>query len=57
MTDPLETLIDNRVKDLLQLATDPKDLTAALKVAIEFWEKRRAPQDAGWGSALTGKAG
>ena len=43
MTDPLETLIDNRVKDLLQLATDPKDLTAALKVAIEFWEKRRAP--------------
>jgi hypothetical protein len=35
------------------MCTEPKDLTPAVKAAIEFWEKRyAAKQDEGWGAAL-----
>jgi hypothetical protein len=54
VSDTLEERIDKRCRDLLDLATDPKDLTAALKVVIEFWEKRREPTEA-WGSKLNGR--
>lgn len=52
----LESVLEQRIKDLLALCTEPKDLTPAVKVAIEFWEKRYGakPQDK-WGTMLTGK--
>jgi hypothetical protein len=37
------------------MATEPKDLTPACKVAIEYWEKKYGTkQDEGWGAALNG---
>ena len=49
-TSRLEDLIDLRFQDVLSRASDPKELVAALKVAID-WVKVRGDQE-GWGSAL-----
>lgn len=69
--DRLEGLIDTAITDLLSLSKDlrakdadgkpaisPKDLTEALKVAVEYWSLKRGGVDEGWGSKLApgGKA-
>jgi hypothetical protein len=72
MTTPtsLESLIDNAITDLLSLSKDlrakeadgkpaisPKELTEAIRVAVEFWDKKRGSAEDGWGSKLgPGKA-
>lgn len=51
--EPLELVIDRRVKALLTLATDPKDLTKAVEAATEWWKVRHAPDEADqWGNKL-----
>lgn len=53
--ETLEDSIDRRMKALLSMSTEPKDLTAALKVAIEWArEKREATATEGWGDKLKG---
>lgn len=44
----LRDVIDRRFKDLLALSFDPKDLTAALKAATDWW-KAKQEMDAGAG--------
>lgn len=51
--ETLEDTIDRRMKALLTMASEPKDLTAALKVAIEWAkEKRESQATDGWGEQL-----
>jgi hypothetical protein len=55
MTDApdLESVIETRLKDLLNLATEPKDLTPALKVAVAYYAVKKKVEDGGgWGGAL-----
>jgi hypothetical protein len=41
----LESILDTRVKDMLALCTEPKDLIAAVKVATEYYAVTRKPKD------------
>lgn len=51
-----ETVLERRIIALLEMCVEPKDLTPACKVAIEYWEKKYgAVKDEGWGAALNGK--
>ena len=51
----LETKIEARMTELLDMATDPKDLTAALKVAVAYYAvKKKVAEGDGWGGALGG---
>jgi len=53
--DSLTSLIDQRVRDLLALATEPKDLAAALDRAIKWHEaKGDGGGKTGPGSAFKG---
>ena len=54
--DDLESVVDKRLVELLHLATDPKDLTAALKVAIDRLEQKKGTSG-GWGTKLSGGQG
>ena len=64
MTD-LEKQIDRAVEHLLSLsgelrakdpdgkpAITPKELTEAIRVAVEYFKEKRGAGDPGWGSAL-----
>ena len=64
MTD-LEKQIDQAVEHLLSLsgelraqgpdakpAITPKELTEAIRVAVEYFKEKRGAGDPGWGSAL-----
>lgn len=54
---PLDELIDKRSKDLLSMAVEPKQLTDALKVVMEWWKMKHAPNpDEEYGSGF-GKGG
>ena len=72
MTTPakLESLIDTAITDLLSLSKDlrakeadgkpaisPKELTDALKVAVEYWSLKRPQVVESWGLALNGGKG
>ena len=49
----LESVIEQRLKDLLNLATEPKDLTPALKVAVAYYAVKKKVADGGtWGKEL-----
>jgi len=51
--ESFEMVVERRIKDLLNLAVEPKDLTAAIKAATEWHEVRKKYAiDSGWGSAL-----
>jgi hypothetical protein len=54
LIDDLEAKLEKRIVELLDMATEPKDLTAAIKVAVEWVSVKRADKD-GWGSALGGE--
>ena len=56
MTEDLESVIEQRLKDLLVLATEPKDLTPALKVAVAYYAVKKRVADGGaWGEELRGE--
>lgn len=70
MTDSLGAQIDQAVSDLLSLSGDlrakdvdgkpaitPKELTEAIRVASEWWDKKRGAGQEAWGSALKKAAG
>lgn len=51
--EDLTVVIDRRFKALLSLATEPKDLTAALVAATKWWEVAHGQADREqWGSKL-----
>ena len=48
-----EAKIEKRIGDLLDLATETKDLTAALKVAVAYYAvKKKVAEGDGWGAGL-----
>ena len=66
----LESLIDTAITDLLSLSKDlraketdgkpaisPKELTEAIKVAVEYWDKKRPSSVESWGTALNSGKG
>lgn len=70
MSDPLAAQIDQAVSDLLSLSGDlrgkgpdgepgitPKELTEAIRAAVEWWDKKRGAGEPAWGSALRKGAG
>lgn len=51
----LELKIETRMIELLDGATEPKDLTAALKVAVAYYAvKKKVAEGDGWGGELRG---
>lgn len=70
MSDPLETQIDRAVSDLLSLSGDlrakdpdgkpaitPKELTEAIRAAVEWFREKRGAGQETWGNALKKGAG
>ena len=52
-TNDLEAKIEARMIALLDMATEPKDLTPALRVAVAYYAvKKKVAEGDGWGGGL-----